>query len=132
MNLTEKAFRLTWQRLVLIQLVLVGIAAVIAGLNKGSAFTIALIYGGAISVATTLVQAWRIKIATDEAARNAAIGMAEMYKGMVIKYLLVIGLMYLGLSTIELTPAAVIIGFIVAHLGFLLARPVGSAKRRVG
>lgn len=132
MNLTEKSFRLTWQRLVLIQVVLLGIAAVVSGLNKGTLYTIALLYGGAISVTTTLVQAWRIKIATDEAARNAAIGMAEMYKGMVIKYVLVIGLMYLGLSTMALTPAAVIIGFIVAHLGFLLARPVGSAKRRVG
>lgn len=69
MNFAEQAFRQTLYRLVLIQSVLVlGLTAVLFTLyEKTSEFSIALVYGGFVSVSVTILRAWRLKIATKDA-----------------------------------------------------------------
>ena len=133
MNFADKAFQSTWRRLVLIQGVLLVVAAVISLLLKGyeQNFFSALFYGGAVSIVSTLINAWRIQIATEMAADNAALSMIELYKGLILRMVVVMALLAVGLY-IKLQPAALIIGFVVAHIGYLFARPVGTAKRRVG
>jgi len=133
MNFADKAFQSTWRRLVLVQGVLLVVAAVISVLIKGYElnFLGALFYGGAISIASTLIHAWRIRIATDTAADNAALSMVELYKGFILRMVVVMALLAVGFY-LKLQPAALIIGFVVAHIGYLFARPVGTAKRRVG
>ena len=134
MNFADKAFQSTWRRLVLIQVLLLVVAAVISFLLKGYElnFLGALIYGGAISIVSTLINAWRIRIATDMAADNAALSMVELYKGFLLRMVVVMALLAIGFMVLKLQPAALIIGFVVAHIGYLFARPVGTAKRRVG
>ena len=133
MNFAEKAFQSTWRRLVLIQGLLLIAAAVISILIKGYElnFLGALFYGGAISIVSTLINVWRIRIATDTAADNAALSMVELYKGLILRMVVVMALLAIGFY-LKLQPAALIIGFVVAHIGYLFARPVGTAKRRVG
>ena len=133
MNFADKAFQSTWRRLVLIQGVLLVVAAVISVLLKGYEQNLlsALFYGGAVSIVSTLINAWRIQIATEMAADNAALSMIELYKGLILRMVVVMALLAVGFY-IKLQPAALIIGFVVAHLGYLFARPVGTAKRRVG
>ena len=134
MNFADKAFQSTWRRLVLIQVSLLIVAAVISFLLKGyeQNFFGALIYGGAISIVSTLINAWRIHVATETAADNAALSMVELYKGFLLKMVVVIALLAIGFIILKLQPTALIIGFVVAHTGYLFARPVGTAKRRVG
>ena len=133
MNFADKAFQSTWRRLVLIQGVLLVVAAVISLLLKGYEQNLlsALFYGGAVSIVSTLINAWRIRIATEMAADNAALSMIELYKGLMLRMVVVMALLAVGFY-IKLQPAALIVGFVVAHIGYLFARPVGTAKRRVG
>ena len=133
MNFADKAFQSTWRRLVLIQVLLLIVAVAISLLLKGYElnFAGALIYGGAVSIVSTLINAWRIRIATEMAADNAALGMVELYKGLILRMVVVMALLAIGFY-IKLQPAALVIGFVVAHIGYLFARPVGTAKRRVG
>ena len=123
-NVYDIAFRRTLLRLLLIQGVLVLSAAIIAYLMQGIEFSLALIFGGAASIAGTLVGAWRIRIATDEAAHSTTLGMAEFYKGAVLRFVLVIALLALGMGVLKLQALAVLIGFIVAQTGIFFARPL--------
>jgi len=134
MNFADKAFQRTWRRLVLIQVLLLVVAAVISFLFKAYElnFLGALIYGGAVSIVSTLINAWRIQVATEMAADNAALSMVELYKGFLLRMVVVMALLAIGFIVLKLQPSALIIGFVAAHIGYLFARPVGTAKRRVG
>lgn len=134
MNFADKAFQSTWRRLVLIQVLLLLVAAVISFLLKGYElnFSGALIYGGTVSIVSTLINAWRIRIATELAADNAAFSMVELYKSFLLRMVVVMALLVVGFTVLKLQPDALIIGFVVAHIGYLFARPVGTARRRVG
>lgn len=138
MNFAEKAFRQTINRLVLIQSVLVvGLALVLYGFfDKTSDYSTALVYGGLVSIAVTIIRAWRLKIATehkdsDSQSGSAAVSALELYKGFLLGYIVAIGLLALGLGALKLQAAAVIIGFIAAQLGHFFVRPPrpGAARR---
>ena len=123
-NVYDIAFRRTWLRLLLIQGVLVVLAAIIAYLMQGIEFSLALLFGGAASLAGTLVGAWRVRLATDEAAHSTTLGMAEFYTGAVLRFVLVIALLALGMGVLKLPALAILIGFIVAQTGIFFARPL--------
>jgi len=133
MNFADKAFQSTWRRLILIQVSLLVLTAVVSLLLKGYElnFLGALFYGGAISIVSTLINVWRIRIATETAADNAALSMVELYKGFLLRMVVVTALLAIGFMALKLQPDALIIGFVVAHIGYLFARPVGTARRRV-
>jgi len=69
MNFAERAFRHTFHQLVLIQSILVvGLAVVLFSFfGKTSEFVFALVYGGFVSIIVTILRAWRLKIATEDA-----------------------------------------------------------------
>ena len=123
-NVYDIAFRRTLLRLLLIQGVLVISAAIIAHLMQGIEYSLALLFGGAASLAGTLVGAWRIRIATDEAAHSTTLGMAGFYKSALMRFVLVIALLALGMGVLKLQALAVLIGFIVAQTGIFFARPL--------
>ena len=123
-NAYNIAYRRTVVRLLMIQAVLVVLATIIAYLMQGTEFSLALLYGGAASIAGTVVGAWRIKVATDEAAHNVTHGMAEIYKGALLRFVLVIALLALGMGVLKLPALAVLIGFIVAQIGYFFGRPL--------
>ena len=123
-NVYDIAFRRTLFRLLLIQGGMVLVAAFITALTQGIEFSLALLYGGAASLAGTLIGAWRVRIATDEAAHSTTLGMAEFYKGALMRLVLVIALLALGMGVLKLPALAILIGFIVAQLGNFFARPL--------
>jgi len=159
MNFAEKAFRQTFKRLVLIQLVLViGLAAILfIFYGKTSEFTMALIYGGFVSIIVTILRAWRLKIATEDAdtelelklsaikadadsqtktelettPKVIGVNAAELFKGFALGYVVAIALLAFGLAGLKLDPAAVIIGFVAAQLGHFFVRPPrpGAGRR---
>ncbi len=123
-NVYDIAFRRTLFRLLLIQGGLVVVAAIIAALIQGFEFSMALLYGGGASLAGTLIGAWRVRIATDEAVHSTTLGMAEFYKSALLRFVLVIALLALGMGVLKLPALAVLIGFIVAQVGNFFARPM--------
>lgn len=121
-------FQQTLRRVVLIQAGMIAIAAVISILEKGSEFTWALLFGGAITIAGTLVSAWRLRIATEPS--ETGLDVTGVFQSTILKYVLVVGLLAVGLGVLKLTPLAVVIGFLVPQIGFLFGR--GYAPRRRG
>ncbi|HID48255.1 MAG TPA: ATP synthase subunit I [Chromatiales bacterium] len=123
-NVHDIAYRRTVSRLVLIQAGLTGLAAAIALLLRGHESGLALLYGGAVSIAGTLAGAWRLKIATEEVAENAMQGVAEFYKSAVMRFVIVIALLGLGMGVLKLHALALLTGFIVAQTGYFFGRPL--------
>lgn len=123
-NVYDIAFRRTLRRLLQIQGVMVLVAAIIAFLMQGIEFSMALLYGGAASLAGTLIGAWRLRIATDEAIHSTTLGMAGFYKSALMRFVLVIALLALGMGVLKLPALAVLIGLIVAQTGNIFARPL--------
>ena len=121
-------FQQTLRRVVLIQVALIAVAAVISILEKGFEFTWALLYGGAVAIAGTLVSAWRLRTATEPS--ETGLDVAGVFQSTILKYVLVVGLLAVGLGVLKLTPLAVVIGVLLPQLGFLFGR--GYAPRRRG
>jgi ATP synthase protein I len=124
----KDSLKLALRKTLTVQTVLTLIAAVIALLTKGDRFALALVYGGAVTIAGTWIHAWRLlKItATGEDIDPTLVG-AEVFKGAIFKLGTMIGLLALGMGVLKLNPLAVVIGFTVAYFGFLSAR--GYAPR---
>lgn len=124
----KDSLKQTLNKTILVQAALTLIAAAVALLTKGDRFALALVYGGAVTIVGTWLHAWRLlKItATDRDTDPAQVG-AEVFKGAILKLGAMIVLLALGMGTFKLNPLAVLIGFIIAYLGFLSAR--GYAPR---
>lgn len=126
----DTAFDRTLRRILQVQLILLGVAAVFFALYRGTDFVIALLYGGAVTIATTLYSGWRLKVATAGDEHGPALNMMEFYKGTLLRFILVIALLALGLGYLRLEPLAIIIGFAITQTGYLFGR--GYAPRRRG
>lgn len=129
MPVRDTSFGRTLRRIFLFQLGLLAVAAVIS-LNRGTDFVMALLYGGGVTIVTTLYSGWRLKVATVGDEHGPALNMMEFYKGTLLRFVLVIALLALGLGYFRLEPLAVIIGFAITQLGYLFGR--GYAPRRRG
>ncbi len=123
-SLQDVAFQRTRNRLLLIQAVLVVIAAGIVFPVKGTEFGMALLYGGAVSIAGTLVSAWRLRIAAEEASQNPAWSVAEFYKSALLRFVVVAALLAIGLGYFRLHGLALLVGFVVAQTGYFFSRPM--------
>lgn len=130
MPIRDTAFDKTLRRILQVQVILLGVAAVFFALYWGTDFVIALLYGGAVTIATTLYSGWRLKVATAGDEQGPALNMTEFYKGTLLRFILVIALLALGLGYLKLEPLAIIIGFAITQTGYLFGR--GYAPRRRG
>ncbi len=127
-SLQDLAFRRTRNRLLLIQAILVALAAGVAFPLQGNDFVLALLYGGAASLAGTLAAAWRLQRVTgrsDDAAlaRGEMAGAAGFYQSAALRFVVVLALLVLGLGMLRLHGPALLIGFVVATAGFVFGRP---------
>lgn len=132
-SLTNNAFTHTIRKILLVQVGLVVITAVILSLVKSNEFFWATLYGGAIIIASTSFFGWRLRIATqidsDKSAENT-VNSVELFKGIFIRFVLVIVLLAVGLGWLKLLPAGVLSGFIVAQLAFWFSRSSYGVTRR--
>ena len=123
-NAADIAYRRTLVRLLLIQAALIAAVSVYLVLSKGNEFGLAALYGGAASVAGTLVSGWRVKVAADEAVNNTTLGMAEFYKATALRFITIIALLALGMGVLDMEALGILIGFIAAQAGYFFARPL--------
>ncbi|MCW8901304.1 MAG: ATP synthase subunit I [Gammaproteobacteria bacterium] len=130
---TNNAFSHTLRKILLVQAGLVVITAVTLSLVKSHEFFWATLYGGAIIIASTSFFGWRLRIATqtdyNQPAENT-VNSAELFKGIILRFVLVIVLLALGLGWFKLLPAGVLSGFIVAQLAFWFSRSSYGVTRR--
>lgn len=124
MAFTLHSLRYAVYRLLLVQFALVSASVIYLQLRQGNEFSLAALYGGAITLITTLVSAWRITVVTrmsdGTAGQDAVPGVAEFYKTAVFRLVLTIALLAIGLVGLKLQPMALLIGFIAGTLGHFI------------
>ena len=104
-------------KMVGIQGILVAILVVCSYMKWGTEYSAGLFYGGAVTVVTTLYSGWRFKLDTEQVDKPAVM-MAGLYRGTLLRFLMVIALLVLGLRYFQLDPVAVILGFVVTQSGY--------------
>jgi len=129
-SVANNAFSHTLRKILLIQTGLVVIAAVVLTLVKGHEFFMATLYGGAVIIVSTIYFGWRLKIATQAVDNTPSVNSVELFKGIFLRFVMVIGLLALGLGWLKLQPAGVLSGFIVAQLAFWFSRSSYGVTRR--
>ena len=129
-SVVNNAFSHTLRKILLVQAGLVFIAAVVLTLVKGHEFFIATLYGGAVVIVSTIYFGWRLKIATEAVDNKPSVNSVELFKGIILRFLIVIALLALGLGWLKLAPAGILSGFIVAQLAFWFSRTSYGVTRR--
>ncbi len=127
----DNADRSYWRmlyRLILLQVIPVVAVAGYFLLKHDTDFAIATLFGGAVTLLSTLVAAWRVKIATDPVEQGPPVSMFEIYKGSALKYLIVIALLALGFAGLKLDPAGIITGFVLAQAAFFFSNTRAGRK----
>ena len=128
--MANNAFSHTLRKIFLIQVGLVVLTAVGLSLAKGHEFFMATLYGGAVIIVSTIYFGWRLKIATESVDNTPSVNSAELFKGIILRFLIVIVLLALGLGWLKLAPAGILSGFIVAQLAFWFSRSSYGVTRR--
>ena len=120
MSVVHVQLRKYLRRLLTIQMTLVTLAAAIAYFRYGIADSSALVYGGAIAIAGTLVlmwYGWRAESAGSSLARNAGL----VYGSAVVRFFATLALFAAGLAVLHLRPLPLFIGFILGLIGQLVS-----------
>ncbi len=120
MRFAAKAYRRMLYKMAGIQGILISILVSWSYLIWGMEHNAALLYGGFITIFTTLYSGWRFKCDTERVDNPPSVMMASLYKGTVLRFLLVMALLALGFKYFKLEPAAVIVGFVVTQAGYFL------------
>ena len=129
-SIANNAFSHTLRKILLVQTGLVLVTAVTLSLLKGQEFLLATLYGGAVIIASTIYFGWRLKIATEAVDNRPTVNSVELFKGIFVRFLMVIVLLALGLGWLKLQPAGILSGFIVAQLAFWFSRSSYGVTRR--
>ena len=127
MNPTTEALAKKNQSLLRYQIGIAVIIAAIWWLIEGGEAALAAAYGAAVTVATTLLLAWRLKRAGEMARQDPRKSMKILYVGAVWRFTLAVILFALGIGYLQLYPLAMIVGFIVTQLAYIF---VGLGTQR--
>lgn len=107
------------RRLLIIQfLIVLVVASAYLVLQDFSAF-LAAIYGGSITLSTTILMAWRIGRAGEVAEDEQQQGYIEIYIGAVQKFILTLVLIAIGMAYLKLEPLAILVCFAATQLSFV-------------
>ena len=109
------------QRLLIIQAALVLFAAIGTFYYLGSHAVTATLFGGAVAMANTVLLSRRLGQASDLAANNPNAGALTLYLGVIQRFVFTLVMFAVGIKALGLVPPyAIIIGFGVAQLGFMI------------
>jgi len=122
MGFAAKAYRRMLFQMVLIQAALISLMVILEYLFMDIGSSLALLYGGLVVIVAMLVSAWRFMLLTNpdkglEKSSNI-LSVTELYKGTILRFVLVIALLTIGLVALKLEPLAVIIGFCITQLSY--------------
>lgn len=140
----NNAFSHTVRKTVLTQIGLVLLTTIIATLFKGTEFLWSTLYGGAIIVTSTIFFGWKLMIATstadkdepgsdkasDTTGKKMGVNAIELFKGIVLRFVMVVVLLALGMGWLKLEPAGILIGFIAAQAGVWFSKTSYGVTRR--
>lgn len=99
---------------------IVSIIVAVAFLTKGTWESLAAVYGGFVSICISLLLLWGIQRANIAAKVDPGKSMRILYVGAVQRFVLVLGLLALGVAFFKLDPVAIVAGFALAQVGYLI------------
>lgn len=135
----NNAFSHTVRKIVLAQIGLVLITATAATLLKGTEYLWSTLYGGAVIVTSTIFFGWKLMIATKAAdkadagegtTQQAGVNTVELFKGIFLRFIMVVALLALGMGWLKLAPAGILVGLIAAQLAYWFSKTSYGVTRR--
>jgi len=126
MSNIETAFSHTVKKLIGLMLGMIAVTGIVSFYLKGPIFTVAVLYGGAITVVSSLFFAWRLSVATNvttgvatqkadnnapDAGVNAQVNAGVLFQGIILRLVIVIVLLAVGMGGLKLDPLGMVIGF---------------------
>jgi ATP synthase protein I len=111
------------QRLLTAQAALIVLAAVGFFVVGGGAQSAAVVYGGAAAMASAWLLARRVRRAAELARTAPGHETAVLYVGAVQRFLLLLAAFVIGMGQLGLAPVALLAGFAVAQLAYLMTGP---------
>ena len=126
----NNAFSHTVRKTVLTQMSFVLFTAAIATFLKGTEFLWSTLFGGATIALSTVFFGWKLMIATSMADNDTPVNTAELFKGIIMRFLMVVGLLALGMGWLELAPAGVLIGLGAAQMAYWFSKTSYGVTRR--
>lgn len=88
---------------------------------KGYWSGLSALYGAATSIVVALLLSRGVKKAGAMALQNPGGSMASLYLGAVQRFLVVVGLLAVGLGLLKFEPLPIVSGFIIAQLSYALS-----------
>lgn len=107
------------RRLILGQLSATGVLAVVWGAVGHYFDGLAVVYGGLVSMLLVWLHKRGVRKAEQRAIRDPKGSMLVLYVGAVVRFLLLIGLLGIGMGLLKLPALPLFAGFVLAQLGFL-------------
>ncbi|VAW94254.1 hypothetical protein MNBD_GAMMA23-2217 [hydrothermal vent metagenome] len=120
----------TVRKVVLTQVSLILIATAITTILKGNEFLWSTLYGGATVVTSTLFFGWKLMLATQSADKAHVVNTVALFKGIFLRFILVVALLALGMGWLKLSPAGILAGFIAAQLAYWVSKTSYGVTRR--
>jgi ATP synthase protein I len=103
----------------LAQLIATAVLAVIWGALGHDFDGLAVVYGGFVSMLLAWLHKRGVRKAEQRAIRDPKGSMLVLYVGAVVRFLLLIGLLGVGMGLLKLPALPLFAGFVLAQLGFL-------------
>ncbi len=120
MNPTTEALAKKNQSLLRYQIVIALLVAAVWWFLRGGESALAAAYGAAVTVVSTVLLVWRLKRAGETARNDPRKSMKIIYVGAVWRFLLTAILFALGIGFFKLDPLAMIVGFMLTQLAYVL------------
>jgi ATP synthase protein I len=103
-----------------IQLLLVGLAALVLLVLSGQIQALAVLFGGAMAALNLVLLEWRRYQADSGRALSAGQSLWALYRSAIERFALVLALFALGMGVLQLEPLPLLTGFIAGQLGLFV------------
>mgnify|MGYP001162139717 CR=1 FL=1 len=104
-----------------LQIIISVIVGIIAYALEGEEEAIAVVYGGAVALVGTLLLLWRMQSVKNNTLMDAKYYLWIFYRSGLERFLALSILLAMGMGMLELVPLAVLIGFVVSQLVWIIA-----------
>ncbi len=104
---------------------LVGVVLVYAVYGQANAF--AVIFGGLVALANSVLLAWRMRAAKRLINTDAQQELRMLYRTGMERFVLVVVFLALGMGVLKLDPLVLIAGFVLGQLAWLVGVTISGA-----
>lgn len=115
------------RRALLVQGALVLAAATLVGAIYGQANALAVIFGGLVALANSVLLAWRMRAAKRRVNTVVQQDLRMLYRTGMERFVLVVALLALGMGVLKLGSPALIAGFVLGQLAWLIGVTTSGA-----